>query len=1078
MSPPPPPFDLEGKRAYYQRENVAKLYEKAVEPLTRQVEITVTEKAPQANVPDITAEFLAILTFQICQIFQEKEKVQGMQIVVPPASFFIPPKDGVSEDNSGKVLYNILRWTLEWGCEHQIYFGDKAWIAKATEDEKIQPLRQHLIDKLKSGSDAAWKQPRLFFATTEPQHQDKVSSLKEQAKNLGAEIVELSESPSHIIQYDQSKDGADVEGEANEENKGHVWFRTVYRIDNNVLVHWWYYPDSLDTWVAASGEYDTYPEPEPERNGKPWVVSQKWLVDSAKYREWANEEDYEVETSSDGSSSAPNTASASINPASDATKSLRRARHIATSRRGSPQNLSQSLPKDDGADTDDIPDHQKPKEVDIEENKQKLNYRQRAEYDPIPGGNIANIPPESAPEKETQATKASDSMDVEEKQDEKDENKDAEKKQDQDKEQKATEEDVQKKDQEMARLLPEQTQEVIIPSYSTWFNFGSIHENERKALPEFFNGRNRSKTPTIYAEYRDFMIHTYRLNPSEYLTVTACRRNLAGDVCAIMRVHAFLEQWGLINYQVDADTRPSLITAPFTGHFRVTADTPRGLQPFQPQAAPSDLDSSATKSQQDPLKSPANAVPITSGPGAAANNLAASNLALRKDIFDSDANEGSNTETPSIKVEASKSVSDISTNGRATQSGSDSNALNPLPKKEYFCFTCNVNCTKVRYHCLKASRQNLNICPQCYLSGRFPGTLSSADFIKLSSESAIQDSLVSRSAEDWSDQETLLLLEGIEMFDDDWNQIAEHVGTRTREQCILRFLQMPIEDPYEEFPEGAGGGGNLDYLKYNYIPFSKADNPVMSVVAFLAANVNPGIAAAAAKEALKQLDKAKSETKKAESDNKDSDSQAQKDNNDKMDIDDDGDTKGEHTEKTPNTAQDSASSPQNEKNGNVASATGNEKKSEFTHSKLEQAATVALAAAAIKASHLANYEEREMERMVHRIGELQLAKLELKMKQFEQMEVALEQERRSLARQRQQLLEDQFALKQKMAQINQAGQQQQQVQQSQLSASNGPSSKEPLSPQQPQSAPPVQRTATTGGSIQQQQQQTNGSLGS
>ena len=46
------------------------------------------------------------------------------------------------------------------------------------------------------------------------------------------------------------------------------------------------------------------------------------------------------------------------------------------------------------------------------------------------------------------------------------------------------------------------------------------------------------------------MIDTYRLNPTEYLTSTACRRNLAGDVCAIMRCHAFLEQWGLINYQV------------------------------------------------------------------------------------------------------------------------------------------------------------------------------------------------------------------------------------------------------------------------------------------------------------------------------------------------------------------------------------------------------------------------------------------------------------------------------------------------------------------------------------------------
>ena len=40
------------------------------------------------------------------------------------------------------------------------------------------------------------------------------------------------------------------------------------------------------------------------------------------------------------------------------------------------------------------------------------------------------------------------------------------------------------------------------------------------------------------------------MNPTEYLTSTACRRNLAGDVCAIMRVHAFLEQWGLVNYQV------------------------------------------------------------------------------------------------------------------------------------------------------------------------------------------------------------------------------------------------------------------------------------------------------------------------------------------------------------------------------------------------------------------------------------------------------------------------------------------------------------------------------------------------
>lgn len=98
--------------------------------------------------------------------------------------------------------------------------------------------------------------------------------------------------------------------------------------------------------------------------------------------------------------------------------------------------------------------------------------------------------------------------------------------------------------------LISQTHSIILPSYSTWFDMYKINNIERKALPEFFNNRNRSKTPAIYKDYRDFMINTYRLNPIEYLTVTACRRNLAGDVCAIMRVHAFLEQWGLINYQV------------------------------------------------------------------------------------------------------------------------------------------------------------------------------------------------------------------------------------------------------------------------------------------------------------------------------------------------------------------------------------------------------------------------------------------------------------------------------------------------------------------------------------------------
>ena len=81
------------------------------------------------------------------------------------------------------------------------------------------------------------------------------------------------------------------------------------------------------------------------------------------------------------------------------------------------------------------------------------------------------------------------------------------------------------------------------------------------------------------------------------------RRNLAGDVCAIMRVHAFLEQWGLINYQVDADLRPTPMGPPPTSHFHVLSDTPSGLAPVNPNP-PKTPQPSAAKTLLDLEKKP------------------------------------------------------------------------------------------------------------------------------------------------------------------------------------------------------------------------------------------------------------------------------------------------------------------------------------------------------------------------------------------------------------------------------------------------------------------------------------------
>lgn len=48
----------------------------------------------------------------------------------------------------------------------------------------------------------------------------------------------------------------------------------------------------------------------------------------------------------------------------------------------------------------------------------------------------------------------------------------------------------------------------------------------------------------------------------------------------------------------------------------------------------------------------------------------------------------------------------------------------------------------------------------------------------------------------WTDQETLLLLEALEILQAKWGDIAEHVATKTKAQCMLHFLKMPIMDPF------------------------------------------------------------------------------------------------------------------------------------------------------------------------------------------------------------------------------------------------------------------------------------------
>ncbi|KAI4265566.1 MAG: hypothetical protein L6R38_009322 [Xanthoria sp. 2 TBL-2021] len=535
--------------------------------------------------------------------------------------------------------------------------------------------------------------------------------------------------------------------------------------------------------------------------------------------------------------------------------------------------------------------------------------------------------------------------------------------------------------------LIQQTYSIILPSYSTWFDMHKIHDQERRALPEFFNNRNRSKTEAVYKDYRDFMVNTYRLNPAEYLTVTACRRNLAGDVCSIMRVHAFLEQWGLINYQIDPETRPSASGPPFTGHFRIKADTPRGLQPFQPAPGSQATDGKPLESTERSL--------LRAYREASPQTKVDLNLEIRRNIYD----QSGKDVTASSKEKQANGDDSVPNGVMSAESAIEDIAKES--KKPVYCYSCGIDCTRSRYHYARsatngagtsASKMKYDLCCDCLKHGRAPSAHQDWDFVKLEDEdySSIPDR-----GKPWTDAELLRLLEALELFDDNWDSIADHVESRTREECVLKFLQLEIEDTYLE--NNAHETPSYGPLDQGRVPFGRAENSVMTVVAFLAGMSEPNVAAAAAERSTQAI--RKSLQKRIEGG---SGGESQNKGKEKADL------------KTEDAMEvDAADSPQAAEGNQVAIH-------EATSGAPRTLETVALATSAARAGALASIEEREMTRLVSSAVNTTLQKFELKLQHFSEMEAVLQSERRELERGRQQLFLDRLAFRKRISEAEDA----------------------------------------------------------
>lgn len=205
--------------------------------------------------------------------------------------------------------------------------------------------------------------------------------------------------------------------------------------------------------------------------------------------------------------------------------------------------------------------------------------------------------------------------------------------------------------------------------------------------------------PTRYTNYRNFMIDAYRLNPSTYLTFTACRRNLSGDANTLLRIHSFLEYWGLINYKLTPQILPSQMAPATTGNFSVLYDNPCGVYPQF-----SHVKSVLEATTQSPLSK---------------QSKSETNIVDKSSVV-------SNFEPVSVMA--------------------PSENTDPADAEE--------------------KTENQENKPQ------------------------------------WTEQETLLLLEALEMHNENWDKVAEHVKSHNAHECIMHFLQLPIQDPHLRLKQG------------------------------------------------------------------------------------------------------------------------------------------------------------------------------------------------------------------------------------------------------------------------------------
>uniref|UniRef100_J3NBU2 SWI/SNF complex subunit SWI3C n=1 Tax=Oryza brachyantha TaxID=4533 RepID=J3NBU2_ORYBR len=459
---------------------------------------------------------------------------------------------------------------------------------------------------------------------------------------------------------------------------------------------------------------------------------------------------------------------------------------------------------------------------------------------------------------------------------------------------------------------------LIVPRHADWFLPMMVHRLERQVLPHFFSGKSPGHTPDKYIMLRNRVIAKYLEHPEKKLAFADCQGLVtsSAELYDLSRIVRFLDTWGIINYLAPGSVQ-------------------RGLRML----------TSLIREE------PSGELHLMSAPLKSIDGLI---------LFD--------RPKCSVKAEDIAFVASISSSPEMANGDADLDEKTLLEKlSDSFCSFCAQPLPSLHYESQKEA--DIALCSDCFHDARFVIGHSSLDFQRVDGKKDGADN----DGDSWTDQETLLLLEAIDKHNENWNAVAEHVGTKSKAQCIYHFLGLPVEDGLLEnieVPEasssskvqnngflrsnsnGSTSGSSRQSSEAGQIPFINTANPVMSLVAFLTSSVGPRVAASCASAALSVLT-----------------------SDDSSSIGNDGHAAG------PNSDSNSAISSEN----------------------VRHAAMCGLSAAATKCKLFADQEEREIQRLTATIINHQLKRLELKLKQFAEIETILLRDSEQAERVRQEL---------------------------------------------------------------------------